>query len=103
MFQATITDRSPRTVIALEGELDIGSSPQLLAIVQGVIDVGDDQIVLDMADLAFIDSTGLSVVARLAGAASAAGCTLEVRSPSALTTRVLAVTGLDRTIAVCQG
>lgn len=100
MFQATITDRSPRTVIALEGELDIGSTPNLMAIVRGVVDVGDDQIVLDLAGLSFIDWTGLSGLARLTDLAREAGATVEVRSPSALVTQVLEVTGLDRAIAI---
>lgn len=102
MFQVTITDRTPRTVIVLEGELDLGSTPQLMIIVQGIMDVGDDQIVLDLAGLSFIDSTGLIGVARLAQLARDAGATLEVRSPSELTTQVLEVTGLDRAIVICR-
>jgi anti-anti-sigma factor len=100
MFQATITDRSPRTVIVLEGELDIGSTPKLVAIVRGVIDVGDDHIVLDLADLSFIDSTGLGGLAHVSDLARGAGAVVEVRSPSALTTQVLEVTGLDCAIAI---
>ena len=101
MFQATITDRLPRTVITLEGELDLASTPQLVAIVRGVMDAGSAEIVLDMAELSFIDSTGLSGVAKLADQARSSGASLELRSPSALTAQVLEVTGLDRVITVC--
>lgn len=101
MFQATITDRLPRTVIALEGELDLASTPQLLAIVSGVMAAGSGEIVLDMAELTFIDSTGLSGVATLAEQARSSGASLELRSPSELTAQVLEVTGLDRVITVC--
>jgi anti-sigma B factor antagonist len=100
MFQATITDRTPRTVIVLEGELDLGSTPKLVAIVRGVIDVGDHHIVLDLAGLSFIDSTGLGGLAQVTDLARAGGATVEVRSPSALTTQALEVTGLDRAIAI---
>lgn len=101
MFQATIIERLPRTIISIEGELDIASTPQLLAIVGGVLDAGSTSIVLDMVDLTFIDSTGLSCVASLADQARSSGAALEVRSPSELTAQVLAVTGLDRVIPVC--
>ena len=101
MFQATITDRLPRTIILLQGELDIASTPQLLAIVRGVLDAGSEEIVLDMAALSFIDSTGLSGIATLADQARSSGASLELRSPSELTAQVLEVTGLDRVITVC--
>ncbi len=100
MFQATITDRLPRTIIALEGELDLASTPQLLAIVSGVMAAGSGEIVLDMAELTFIDSTGFSGVATLAEQARSSGASLELRSPSELTAQVLEVTGLDRVITV---
>ena len=101
MFQATITERIPRTIIVLEGELDLASTPQLLAVVRGVMAAGSAAIVLDLSELSFIDSTGLSGVASLADEARSSGARLELRSPSELTAQVLDVTGLDRVIPVC--
>lgn len=50
------------TVITLEGELHVSTAPEFSASLNEAIAGGKTAVVLDMTDVAFIDSTGLSVL-----------------------------------------
>jgi anti-sigma B factor antagonist len=51
-----------RHVLALEGELDLASSPTLDAALQQICTDGTEAVTLDLSKLSFMDSTGLRVV-----------------------------------------
>jgi anti-anti-sigma factor len=48
--------------VALAGELDLATAPQLEAMTVEVCGNGACELVLDLRDLAFIDSTGLRAI-----------------------------------------
>jgi anti-sigma B factor antagonist len=50
------------TVVRVEGELDMDTSAQLQDFLQDVVDAGAQQVVLDCAGLAFMDSSGLGLL-----------------------------------------
>jgi anti-sigma B factor antagonist len=50
------------TVIAVAGELHVTTAPEFSASLNDAIADGKTAVVLDMTDVAFIDSTGLSVL-----------------------------------------
>ncbi|MEV8510676.1 STAS domain-containing protein, partial [Actinoplanes sp. NPDC051475] len=50
------------TVVRVGGELDMETSPQLHAFLQKVADGGATRVVLDFADVTFLDSSGLGVL-----------------------------------------
>lgn len=50
------------TVVRVGGELDMATSPQLDAFLQTVVDDGATRVVLDFADVTFMDSSGLGVL-----------------------------------------
>jgi len=50
------------TVIAVAGELHVTTAPEFSASLNHAIAGGKTAVVLDMTDVAFIDSTGLSVL-----------------------------------------
>ena len=62
----TLTDPLPtaaaEAVVPLAGEIDVSSAPRLRAELHGRIDVGTQNLVLDVSELAFIDSAGLGVI-----------------------------------------
>ncbi|MEX2658912.1 MAG: STAS domain-containing protein [Acidimicrobiales bacterium] len=103
MFSATITERTPETVIHLEGDLDIAATPHLVGVVQGAMNAGYRRISLDLEDVSFVDSTGLACVARLTRRASELDIDLVLRHPNDLAARVLEVTGLDTVIDIRTG
>ena len=56
-------DRSGgRSVLYLEGELDLGSSPQLKAEIDRTLRAGAASVVVDVRELRFMDMAGLRVL-----------------------------------------
>jgi anti-anti-sigma factor len=80
-------------VISLSGDLDAHTAPQLDAAINELLRSGSDRIVLEMADVGFVDSSGLRSMIR---ARSEGDGTRDVviKSPSAATMRLLEITGM---------
>lgn len=56
------------TTIRVVGEVDMSTAPQLAECVDGEIVSGVAKVVIDCADLQFMDSTGINVLIRAWGA-----------------------------------
>jgi anti-sigma B factor antagonist len=54
----------PRTTLALKGELDLASAPSLERAVDALPWPQLEELVIDLVELTFIDSTGLSLLIR---------------------------------------
>jgi len=52
------------TTIRVAGEVDMATAPQLAECVDDVIGSGAAKVVIDCADLEFMDSTGINVLIR---------------------------------------
>lgn len=81
-------------VVRVSGEVDIQTSSILDNQLQQVLGDGAVSIVVDLAGVAFLDSTGLSVLVAGLKRCQAAGGTLQVVSPRPHVRRVFEVTGL---------
>jgi anti-sigma B factor antagonist len=79
------------TVLQLDGELDIESAPELRAAIARAFDAGPRAVVLNMAGVGFLDSTGVRM---LLEARSLAGRELVLMAPSRAVIRVLDLTCL---------
>ncbi len=95
LLQVVAEECDGPTVLGLSGELDMGTAPDLLAVAHDVLGRGGSDIVLDLSELAFIDSTGLSTLLMLSRKVTGLGGTLALRSPSTRVEEVLRVTGLS--------
>jgi anti-sigma B factor antagonist len=71
-IQESCEDR--RRTLALTGELDVASAPQLEQRVMELCREAAVEIVLDMGRLAFIDSSGLNAILRLKAVCEERGC-----------------------------
>ena len=60
-FSITASERNRREVLVLRGELDLATAPQLEQAVAERLDAGTD-VVVDLRELVFMDSTGLRVL-----------------------------------------
>jgi len=80
--------------VALRGEIDAHSAPDL-ADRFPVLPVGDHDIVIDMAEVSFMDSSGLRVLLDLHQRAGEAGRRLVLLAPSQSVTNLLEVSGLS--------
>ena len=74
-FSISTSDRDGRAVVVIRGELDLATAPDLEAALPERLDAGQD-VVVDLRELEFMDSTGLRVLvaahARVEGRRSSA-------------------------------
>jgi anti-sigma B factor antagonist len=87
-------------VIAVRGELDAASGVPLRTVLAEALEPLPARLVLDLADLTFIDSVGLSVIVAAHNRCSAAGIPFELHHVSEACRRVLEITRLTDVLAL---
>ncbi|MFG1619448.1 anti-sigma factor antagonist [Nonomuraea wenchangensis] len=87
-------------VVAVEGELDLFTAPFLRDEVRDAIKQDSAKLVLDLQQLSFMDSSGLSVLIEAWRLATGEGGAVSLAAPQAPVARILRTTGLDRRIKV---
>jgi anti-anti-sigma factor len=88
------------TVIHLHGDIDLFNAGELRTCLQDVTDGGENRVVIDLADLDFIDSSGLGAMVGGMRRLRRRGGDVVLRSPRASTVRLLDVTGLSQVLTV---
>jgi anti-sigma B factor antagonist len=83
-----------QTVATIWGEVDVATAPQLWRALETLLDKGEHRIVLDLANLKFIDGSGLRVIAAAQKRCQAVDGELVVRSAPAVTLKLLRLTRL---------
>jgi anti-sigma B factor antagonist len=95
-FSISTSDCDGRSVVVIRGELDLATAPDLEAALTERLDAGQD-VVVDLRELAFMDSTGLRVL--VSAHARVEGSTQSVRivrpRPDAPIARILAIAGVE--------
>jgi anti-sigma B factor antagonist len=81
-------------VLRIAGEIDIQTSPLFEEQLLSVLNQGNDSLVVDLGEVTFLDSTGLSVLIAGLKLCQDAGGELHVVSPRPNVLRVLEITGL---------
>jgi anti-sigma B factor antagonist len=90
--------------MTLSGELDLYSARELEAAVLALSDRWPSaQVVLDVGEVTFVDSTGLGVIVRGMRRFRAHGGDVALRGPSHQTMRVLELTGLTEVFEILDG
>jgi anti-sigma B factor antagonist len=90
----------PYAVVSVGGELDVASAGSLRAHLVKVLRRLGPRLALDLGELSFMDSSGLSVLIGCWKLAHRMGGTLCVVAPPDLVRRKLSITGLDRRLEV---
>ena len=91
---------SGATVLALTGEVDLYTCPELKQELLRVIDGGARFVVVDLAGTTFIDSTGLGVLIRGVERLRSKDGRLAVVCVDPNMTKIFEVTGLDRVFSI---
>ena len=86
--------------IAVVGEVDGSTSAELRDAFLAVLGDGARDLVIDCAELTFIDSSGLGALITANRAASLQFGSVTVRNPSAIVLRLLEITGLDSRLVI---
>lgn len=96
-FRILTNESGSRVEVAIEGELDLATAPQLHAEFDriGALE-GVELVIVDLRNLAFLDSTGLEAIVKFEALSGAEGIELVVvRGPRAVE-RLFAVMQLDQ-------
>jgi anti-sigma B factor antagonist len=82
--------------VAVSGEVDITTAPDLRAWLTRALDDGAAKVVLDLSGVEFMDSSGLSVLVGAHRRLARLGGRLGIVGVSPIVARLLSVTGLHR-------
>lgn len=93
-FGASLTVESHRAVLGVRGEVDLATAPTLRGLVGVLIDQGSTRIVLDLANVTFLDASGLGVLSGASARLARLGGRLTLRSVSRTVQRTLDLTGV---------
>ncbi|MFV2179808.1 anti-sigma factor antagonist [Actinomadura sp. LOL_016] len=99
-LEVTARAENGRAVVRLRGELDIATADTLRRGLRDARRDHGDDLVLDLTDLEFMDSGGLSVIVAFYKTATAAGGGVALAAPRPMIRRTLEITGLHRRIPV---
>jgi anti-sigma B factor antagonist len=84
-----------RTIVRLSGELDIVTAPEL----ENALCSANSEIIVDLADLAFMDASGLGVLASIGAREERRGDRLVIVNANPLAQRMFELTGLDHLLS----
>ena len=96
-FQVRTAQLSPESyVVSVEGELDLHTAPELEQALGTILVRGGRNVVVDLVDLVFIDSTALATLVRAQPRFRSKGGRLLLVTEDRRILRTLQITGLDR-------
>ena len=87
-------------VLDVGGEVDLSTAPVLRSRIEGIVDDGGRRLVVDLADVSFMDSSGLSVLVVGFKGMREAGGQMAVVCPNASIAKIFSITGLDRVFSI---
>jgi anti-sigma B factor antagonist len=93
-FRLEVHSEGEATVVAVSGELDLASSPTLQEELDRVSASNSQLLIIDLRELDFMDSTGLSVLVRAHQRAEEQGRQLAMVKGPQQVQRLLSLTGV---------
>ena len=88
------------SVVGARGEVDVFTAPDLDAELDALIADGNARLVVDLSDVAFLDSTGLGVLVKALKHARENGGWLHLVITSDRIRKIFEITGLDASIPI---
>lgn len=93
-FQVEVSRSDATVVVSVKGELDLASGPELETQLQKIGGPETKLVVVDLRQLDFMDSTGLSILVRAHQRLSEEGCEIGLVRGSQQVQRLLDLTGV---------
>ncbi|MGW6055381.1 STAS domain-containing protein [Streptomyces sp. NPDC055189] len=102
MSALTITTRDADTgpVLGIAGDLDYDTAPELRKAVDGLAVTAGQLLVVDLAGLAFCDSSGISALLSARSLTSERGADIALAAVPVNTARILRIVGLDQVFTI---
>jgi anti-anti-sigma factor len=101
-FQVDSSEVDGVRVVAVHGELDLGTAADLEQSLSAAGD-GEGPLLIDLSACEFIDSTGIALIVRTWQQLDGAGAVLAIAIGNDQVQRVLAVSGLGDSIPILAG
>lgn len=98
-MQSDVSRHPHAVVVRLAGELDAHTAPRLRSLLAEQLLAGPGNLVLDLADLVFIDSAGLASLIAADKGTRRAGMRLVLAAPRPAVRKVLSLTGIDAVLS----
>lgn len=95
-----ITQDANDVIMALNGELDVFTAPEAKDKMIDILKKGNINLVLDLTEVEFVDSTGLGVFISAFKHANTTGSRLALKNPSDRIKKLLDLTGISKIITV---
>lgn len=101
-FRVELRTEDRAAVLAISGELDLSSTPELETHLAEAFRSATKVVIVDLRELDFIDSTGLSALVRANQQAQDAGCEFGIVNGGAQVRRLLSLTGVTERLRVAD-
>jgi anti-sigma B factor antagonist len=88
------------TVLEVSGEVDVYTAPALRDRITDLLDAGQQVLIVDLAGVEFLDSTGLGVLVAGLNRAREVGGSLALVCPQERVLKLFRITGLDEVFTV---
>lgn len=92
----TQADHGDRTVVHVGGEIDVYTAPLVREKLDEQITAGRNDLVVDLTDVTFLDSTGLGVLVGRLKLTRSLGGSMRIVGTDDRVLKVFAITGLDK-------
>lgn len=99
-FQMEARDDGDWSVLVVRGEVDVFTAPKLRERIIELIEKGRHDIVVDLAGVSFMDSTGLGILVGCLKRVKEREGSLALAGPQRPVMRVLTITGLSRVFPI---
>ncbi|QVQ50593.1 STAS domain-containing protein [Spiractinospora alimapuensis] len=87
-------------IVSVEGELDIATADDLEGTIHTAVDVNGPWLILDLAELDFMDSSGLNAIINAYRLVAERGGSVALAAPTERVDKVVRLVGLHRQVPV---
>jgi anti-sigma B factor antagonist len=96
----SVREQSGVKVVGLEGDIDVTGAPELRDLLAGLLGEHQARILLDLSDVAFIDSSGVGILVTAHRKADESGASFGLANPSGTVARVFELTRTNRLLRI---
>jgi anti-anti-sigma factor len=100
-MSVSVLSRPAVTIVRLEGELDIATTPSLRERLLSVFGPGLRLLIINLSGVSFCDVSALAVLVATQRRARRLGITVRLAAPCPQMAKLLRVTGLDQCFTIC--
>ncbi|MGA8210998.1 MAG: STAS domain-containing protein [Nocardioidaceae bacterium] len=100
LLRVDVDERDDHALLTAVGEIDVATADSLASGVAQALDAGHRRVLVDFAEVTFIDSTGLGVLVKCHRKAEAGSAFFAVVHPTPQTRKLIRVLGLDQLLHV---